>query len=341
MNDELQKLATAINGLKKPSLSVESGKRIKKFIKSGITEGESAKVNHDNISFLPSSLKILQKAIRRLSDRILPSSLARARMKEHIMSVVTNKSPKSGVFYNFRAVFQKTFVLVVIAGVVVTSITFYVGEIPVLRASRQTYFQEVKGTVEVLRDDEIIQAHQGMMLKQDDVITTGANGIAFVRYIDDSVTRLSPLAQIKINKLAQDYQGHVDTYVELELLYGRVWSQVINDVDKDSSFVLLANDVVVSSHKKTSFDVENDTKNENIRIKVFDNKIGLSLQNNQNEANQYLQEGYEMFIDERNPAYRKVTVNEDGKNKESWIRINKAKDQEYQTEIEEKNKNRN
>lgn len=340
MYEELQKLETSIKKVENPSVSVQKKAEIKRNMLVGINKLEATKKAGQEISVLSSSTNMLRKAIKKLSNTILLKPASRARIKEHILTSINTKSSKVFIFNTFRVAFQKAFVFIIIAGVVLTSATLYIADIPMIRASRQTYFQEVKGVVEVLRDGEIIEAYEGMMLQQSDVITTGANGMAFIRYIDDSVTRLSPLAELKINKLSQDDEHNLETNIELELLRGRVWSQVINVIDENSSFTLSVNDILVGSDKKTSFDVENDVKNENIKVKVFDNSVGLSFQKDERDEKQFLGEGYEVMIDEKNPAFRKITINKDGRDPESWIRINKAKDEEYKAKIEEEQQQR-
>lgn len=332
MDNELKKLESAIKGLKKPHISANAAEGMKKNILSQIYESRRVTENKNETPFISASLCALKNAIRKLALKVFPSAGSRARMKGHILSVIDKKSPKWT--FNFGGVLQKVTAVLVIAVVAVTSFTVYVSDIPITKAARQTYFQEVNGIVEVVREDELKKAHEGMLLKQGDIIITGANGIAVIRYMDDSVTRLSPLTELKINRLYQDVENRAKTSVEIELSYGRVWSQVVNLVDKESSFTLLADKVTTSSSKKTSFDVENDTENENVKVKVYNNTVEVSVKDNDKEKKQYLNEGYELALDEKEPRYKKIVINKDQKDDESWIKINKAKDKEYKDEVE-------
>lgn len=324
MDEKTQKLEVALKRLEKPGISNEASQRMKKNILLQMRES----------SQLSSSSVALKNKIQNLSNKVVISPILKLRIKERVFSVIGSESSKRVFARNFAGMFQKTVAAFVVFAVILTSVMVYIEDIPVTMAARSTYIQEIKGTVKVLRDYELKKAYEGMMLQENDIIITGANGIAFIRYLDDSVTRLSPLAELKINRLQLDSENKAHTYVELELVYGRVWSQVVNLLHAESSFVMLTGGITASSNKRASFDVENNVNDGGVRIKVFNNKVEVDLRSDEKEQKRYLSEGYQMEIDRKDTEFKKITVSRGDSDHESWIRINKAKDLEYREKLE-------
>jgi hypothetical protein len=331
MDKNLQKLAGALKGIKKPSLSASESKIIKERVFSRIYESKRIQESKSETPLLSHSLNLLRIAVKKAASGVSLSAQKRARMKERVISAIEKTSGKRLFTPAFKSVLQKSAAVFVIAALALTSFTVYLSDLPVTKAARTTYFQDVSGVVEVVRNNKLMDAHEDMILEQGDIVITGANGIAVIRYLDDSVTRLSPLTELKLNRLYRDVENNAKTAVELELSYGRVWTQVINLVDKESSFELSTDDIVAASGKVASFDVE---KNENVSVKVFDNTVEVSVKDKDKQKKQYLSEGYEMSVDKDLSNFKKIVVNRDDEDEESWIKINKVKDKEYKEEVE-------
>ncbi|TAK03647.1 hypothetical protein EPO34_00590 [Patescibacteria group bacterium] len=77
-----------------------------------------------------------------------------------------------------------------------------------------------------------------------DAVTVSEDGFATLRWFDDSVSRLSGGAELRISAADYDPEEISETHVEFEVVKGAVWSKAMNLVDADSTFEGRAGDVV-------------------------------------------------------------------------------------------------
>lgn len=338
MNKEFEKLEKALKGLTKPSVDVNMKERIKSDVLKQITQYKTDPASQNETGFLPASLIRLREKVRRLAKFVEPSHVMRAKVKEKVLSFVESASRSHTFLRNFIHSWQKVTASVLVLLIIFTSFTVYISDIPVTQAARSTIFQEVFGVVQIIRGDDIFDAYEGMDIEQGDVVITGENGMAMIRYVDDSVTRLSPESEIRINKLYQDIKDKTKTNIEVELTKGRIWSQVINLVDNDSSFQVQTNDIKAITSNKASFDIKN-TNDDNVTVSVFENKVEVSLPDNKKDKIQLLLQGYSLEVDKKGPKTDNIILNESTNEDELWVQINKAKDKEYKKEKVEQTEN--
>lgn len=333
MSENYEQLEKALGRLKKPTLDLQKKELMKQSMLTKIRNAENKSLANQEESYLYPSLLKLRNYINKLARAVEPSVVLRTRIKEHVLSFAERTSLGSIFAWKFARNWQKGLATLLIALISFATFTVYVADIPVTKAARNTSFQEVFGDVEVIRGGKFLDAYSEMTLEQGDVVVTGDNGIAVIRYIDDSISRLSPQSELKIHKLYQDEEQGTNTEIEVELNYGRVWSQVVNLVGDESSFNVVSDDITTTVSDKASFDIQNTEDDSNVEVAVFDNKVEVVLPDIKQDKTQLLLEGYSLEVDKSSPKAEKIDLNTN--EDELWVQINKAKDEEYKEEVEQ------
>ncbi len=310
--DKYKKLELKLKELKKPELTAKQKSGIKSEILSSIK-------TENNFEYYPSLQKV-KNLISKLSADVKPDSVFRARLAETINSFTKNH--KSAFVWHIRKIFASALVVLITFMVA----TVYISDIPVIKAARQTIITNLSGQVEVVRQSESIDAYSNMYLKQGDILITGSNGTAIVRYIDESVSRLSPNSELKIKKLYQDENKRSETKVKIEIKKGRVWNQVINMVGNDSSFEVETEEATANASEKASFEVKAEQPFRT-EISVYDNKVEVSTK----DEKQTILEGYTIDANKLYPQIDRTALytQED----KEWVYENIAKDREYKNEV--------
>lgn len=316
--EKLEKLGKAIKGLKKPEINSVTKARIKEDILNSIEKGHKTQ--------LYPSLQKLKLLISKIAATTKPNSVFKAKLKETLYAFAKQKAP------SLAWQWQKVFASILVAVITLSIATVYVSDIPVTKAATQTTLVELTGSVDIIRNGEVIEAEESMLLKQGDIIVTGPQSTAIIRYIDDSVSRLSPSSELKIIKLFQDIQETSKTEVEIELTQGRVWNQVVNIVGDESSFQVDTNEMTANASEKASFDISADESYET-KVSVFENKIEVSLVDAKEETVQLVLEGYALETDHKEPQIEKITINSG--DDADWVASNIEKDKAYKKEVEE------
>ncbi|MFC1810307.1 DUF5667 domain-containing protein [Patescibacteria group bacterium] len=316
--DNLEKLGKAIKGLKKPALDVVKKTHIKESILTSIEKGHKTQ--------LYPSLQKLKLLISKIAGTTKPNSVFRAKLKETIYAFAKQKAP------SLAWQWQKVFASVLVAVITLSIATVYVSDIPITKAATYTTLVEITGHVNIVREGEVIEAEEHMLLQQGDIIVTGPQSTAIIRYIDDSVSRLSPSSELKIIKLFQDQVNASKTEVEIELTQGRVWNQVVNIVGDESSFQVDTNEMTANVSAKASFDISADESYET-KVSVFENKVEVSLVDEKHETVQLVLEGYALETDHKESQIEKITINSG--DDADWVASNIEKDKAYKKEVEE------
>jgi hypothetical protein len=332
MDENFEQLENALRRLKKPIPSENLKAAMKQSMLSQIQNAQNDPLVNQGDSYLYPSLNKLRNYIRKLARSVEPSPVFRSKIKEGVLAFAEKTSLGSNFVWGFARNWQKVLSGFLIAVISLASFTIYIADIPVTKAAKSTSFQEVFGDVEVLREGEVIDAYSTMALKQGDIVVTGDNGIAVIRYIDDSINRLSPESELRIRKLYQDEDKETKTEIVVELDYGRVWSQVVNLVGDESSFNVVSDDVTTTASKSATFDIQNNKRQANVEVSVFKNKVEVVLPDNKQDKTQLILEGYVLAVGKTSPKVEKIALNTE--EDELWVQINKAKDKEYKKEVE-------
>lgn len=325
MDNELKQLEKALKDMKKPNLDPEVNKRMRRDILMRIENPIAAEVKYP-------SLERVRQYIKKATKGVSPSAPLKAKLKENVLSLIGRRKLGSNFVWNFTSNWQKVLATLMIGVISFTSFTVYFADIPVTKAAKKTAFQELYGDVDVIRDGQTIEAYKYMQLQEGDIIVTGENGLAVIRYVDDSVSRLSPLTELKMQRLYQDENIKAKTEVEVELTKGRVWNQVVNLVDEQASFEVLADNVKTRTSEKASFDITRKEGNQKVAVAVFENKVEVSVPEKRKENKTVVVEGYSVEVDGNDSQEDKIALN--SKEDELWVQVNKAEDKQYKIEVD-------
>jgi len=281
------------------------------------------------------SLDELKYVIKKIANKFEPSRLSQARIKENLMTTISaacQKDTWKKLFFSW----QKGLASLMIVVIGITGVLAYIADIPVTRAARVTSFQSLYGTVDVLRDNNMIPAADIDVLQEGDVIITGKDGIAVIRYFDDSITRLSYETELRIKKLYKYKDAIAETEVGLKLEKGRVWSQVINLVGEESSFQVETDEMSATVLTTASFDMQSDN-DDTTQVAVFDEVVEVSLYGEVKDTKELVGKGYIAAASESDTQIKMVSFNNSQEievDDQVWTDLNNLKDDEYIDDME-------
>lgn len=309
-NLELEKLCKALLRLEKPVLKDEK----KRLLKNSVLTQIKVPVIH---------------YIRSLVSEVKVDFSKKISIKDRIFELIDQTSQKKWFWSNFF-MFQKKFVtaLVLICISFSMFLSLKVGtDTNVVMAETFTTLDSFSGEVFLERDGNFIDIYEGMTVYEKDRLITGTDGIASVKFFDDSISRLSADTEIIVNKLFKPQDSLVQSYVEISVTDGNVWSRVINLVEEKSSFVVQAMDVYASA-KKAAFNVE--VSGEEIKINVFRNVVDVKTSGG---VEQVVSGQKAVLSENKEVEVSKIDENEKGS---EWVQGNLDSDKEYLTEVEER-----
>ncbi|MBD3156278.1 hypothetical protein GF369_00460 [Candidatus Peregrinibacteria bacterium] len=325
MNKELQQLKRALQRMEKPTLDIKTRHRMRVCLMKRMEETGVK-------STTTSSLENVSQIVKRYAS-VRPSATVKAKMKEVVMKAIAQRPIRLSSFSGIARQWQKVLATLLITVLSFTSLTVYFSDIPVIRAAQKTTFQHLYGDVDVLREGESIEAYRYMTLQEDDIIVTGENGLAIIRYFDDSVSRLSPRTELKIHRLYQDNIGLAKTEVEVELTRGRMWNQVVNLVDDQGSFEVITDTVKARTSEKASFDIVRDDVQEKVAVAVFENKVEVRVPEKRKEHKKVVVEGYAYEVDHNRVNEEKIALHDE--EEQLWVTVNQTEDKNYKKQVEE------
>jgi|GEM_PF-1142128 len=309
----LEELMTRLESGNKPMLSEERKAAMKHRLMNKIKLTAHQRVDHSVFS--------LVGAVRCLSDKVELSLAKKVEIKERIMDKI-EQMPQRRFFFSFsllKKMVSAAMVLVLAFGM----LSFLSVETYVVHAGVLTAIDSLQGDVSIQRNESFIPASAGMVLMENDKVVTGKDGAAVIRYFDNSVSRMSSNTELKINKLVNTDDRALNTYVEVDLLAGKIWSRVLNLVESDSTFVVKANNVSTEA-KKAAFNVEVD--NGKVEVGVFNHAVSI---NAAGKTEQVLS-GEKLVVDKNVPTIG-VAEKDSG-----WVKENLKNDHEYLTQVEQR-----
>lgn len=325
MEKEIIKFEEALKALKKPELSEDLKGRMRRDILLRINEPFCFESKYP-------SIERVKRYIGKVARITEPSVFIKSKIKENVLTFVENNRLGSNFVWGIARSWQKVIATFMVGVISMCSFTVYFAGIPVTKAAKKTVFHEVYGDVDVVRDGEYIKASKYMELWENDIVSTGENGLAVIRYFDDSVSRLSPLTELKMQRLYQDQNIRAKTKVEVELTRGRVWSQVVNLVEEQSSFEVYIKSVKTRSSGKASFDINHNDDLNKTSVAVFENKVEVIVPEKRKENKKVVIEGYSVEVYEDESIKEKKAYMND--NDDLWIAVNKAEDKQYKKVVD-------
>jgi len=179
-------------------------------------------------------LKTVAEQVSASSFEISP--VAKAQIKEVVMDYI--ESVSVGVRVPFFKRFAFAGVLMVFAFFALyPKMPFF----PSASAEKVTYLEVEQGSVEVTRDGDVHTVTDDMLIKEGDSIKVLDGSLAQVYFLDDSRMAMSPGTELIFDKLYMDENNGALTQVEVELISGNAWAQVINLTGDSDYFVISAN----------------------------------------------------------------------------------------------------
>lgn len=303
-----RKLVSALRALPRPHLSSEESALIKNRLMAKLEFDVS-----ENLSEVVSEMGL--------------DSYKRAVMKERIFALIETVTQKKFGFFNFFVFHKKlvsAFVLFLMAFSIVPFANFNGG---VVMAETFSILGEYKGEVFIERGGERVDVYAGMQIKEADKICTGADGFASIKFFDDSVSRLANDTEVVVNKLFRPELNSVKSYVEISLLSGNVWSRVVNLVERQSSFVVKANDISAAT-KKAAFNVE--VIDDEVTVGVFKHFVDVETSG----VAETVVRGQKVVLNDVGGV--KVEQIKDSEESATWVSENLSDDQKYLAEVSEK-----
>lgn len=271
------------------------------------------------------SLYSLIGAIRLLAEKIWIAPAQRAMIKEKLMETVESSAQKRFFWSNFFAFGRRALSAALIVFLVFGLFSFLNFNISVVNAATFTTLDAFSGDIHISRGGRFMSPANGMQILENDQLITGADGSAVIRYFDNSVTRLANDTEIVVNKLRRSGKNSFDSYVEVTLVDGRVWSRVVNLVETKASFVVKAKDIYASA-KKAAFNVEVDSGK--LEIGVFNHAVDVS---SDGKVERVIS-GEKLIVD--NGSTKMKTSARTDKNTD-WVKENLKNDREYLEEVEQ------
>lgn len=315
---DLKDLITGLKACNKLCLDDERRNVLKKSLMSKLTIQ-----SHKRMDF---SLYSLIGKIRLLAESIKLDVASKVMLKERVIDEIESHAQKRFFWSNFF-IFSKKLVSATLLVVMVFGLmSFFNVQMAVTRAATFTTLDEFSGKVLIERGGRLIGAKKGMQILENDQVITGSNGNAVIRYFDDSISRLATNTKIEINKLVRPDVNSVNTYVEVILLDGTIWSRVINLVESRSAFVVRAMDVSTAA-KKAAFNVE--VGDDRLQIGVFNHTVDVKTDGQVEKV----MSGEKMVVD--NGFSEVVTLNRTEKN-DVWVQENLESDSKYLTQVEDR-----
>lgn len=277
---------------------------------------------------LMNSIKLAQ-AIPAASLQIKPEGSFRAFLKEKLLTIIEFESHKK--FYIWPRFTPMRFRFL---GAVLTLAVFIIGFFNfaftpyVASASAATTLDEVIGSVVIIRNSQAMTVKPGFVLKTDDVIKTGKDSQAVIKFLDQSVSRLSENTEVQISKLFINPLNKTETLVEIVLNRGRLWSRVINLIDDFSHFQVKAGDTLAVAKKKAAFDVEMASKKK-AKVSAIQNHVDVTVEMDEKIVETTVVKGFSAEVKTNSKTFEIVHDKADMGEGEGWIADNLEKDKQY------------
>lgn len=212
-------------------------------------------------------------------------------------------------------------------------------------ARSQSTLEDVSGSVTVKRGGAELQAYDGFVLNESDVVTTAQDSKVSVRFIDESIGRLSENTALHLVSQHIDQFNQAQSVVEVVLDRGRFWTRVVNLIDNNSRFEVKTPSVTAVAKRRAAFDVEVSDLGSS-RITAIHNRVDVRVANSSRVVETTLVKGYSANITKLNGNYPVITPTPlavltptvaEAKS-DAWVADNLSKDIAYIAQVKEDGK---
>ncbi len=312
MKKDTNDIAGWIEGLERPSLSVEKKLEMKSRIMSHVRSHQKQE------------WQLTDFVSRSVTDVVL-TPYAKTMMKERILSYIETAKQKRFSFGSALGL-SKRLAGAFLAFLMVFSTFSFVGmDVNVASAESFTVIESLRGEVVIERAGEQYFASDEMELEEGDKVYTGENGWVSIKFLDDSVARLKEGSLITINKLFEDVENQSITNVEVEVAHGDMWTRVLNLFEDESYFMVTAGDMEAST-KKAAFNVsmEEDVAS----VEVYSNVV-------QTKTMQEVESVKVKTGEKAEVKSERVVVAKTGIEDDTWVQSNLESDKAHIAKVEE------
>lgn len=303
-------------------------KRLEKIIAGAEVAPISSEKRQKIKTKLMESIK-LTSAVKKVSSRTVPESNFRAFLKEKLLMLIEFENNRKLFVWPKLTPMKRRFLTAVLTLVVFVFGFLNFAFVPErVEASAATVLEEMQGSVVIIRNSQAMSVRPGFLLKTDDVIKTGKSSQAVIKFLDQSVSRLSENTEVGISRLYVNPINKTETIVEIALKRGKLWARVVNLIDDFSRFQVQAGNTLAVAKKRAAFDVEMQSKKK-ATVSAIQNRVDLVVGTDKLTVETTVVKGFSAEVKTANSLSQIVHNKTDvGKNAD-WIVSNLEKDKQY------------
>jgi hypothetical protein len=323
----------------KPVLNMEQIEAGKANLLSLIAESSVARTNQAEQINRLRDLNLIEK-IKNVSDEVVLSGYQVNYLRKNIFSQLGEVKPQLGWSNDFWKTFKTTVATFVLFVTGLSILAVAPLDPGLTKASKWTFLEDVRGEVYVNRGGQILAVDKEFALEEGDLLITRADSFVVVRFLDDSVARLGENTSLEVKKLYVSPENMSQTQIELSLIDGQAWTNVVNLIDENSIFVIETNQAKAEVSSRASFEIK--TSDQATSIEVFDNVVDFVKKDGVVEEVKPVVSGYKATIS-TTPTYQldlsdhRIVMEKNSGSSTEWTRLNQQLDKDYQVKLTAEN----
>lgn len=323
----------------KPMLSVEQISSSKDSLLRVIGESVEARSNSAEQMNRITDLNLIEK-IKNASLGVNLSGYQVNYLRKSILSQIGEMKPRLTWSNNFWKTFQTTVATFVLFAVGLSILAIAPLETKLTKASKWTFLEEVRGEVYVNRNGQILAVDKDFALEEGDLLFTRADSFVVVRFLDDSVARLGENTSLEVKKLYASPENMSQTQIEVALIDGQAWTNVVNLIDENSSFTIETDQAKAEVSSRASFEIKADEKATS--IEVFDNVVDFVKKDPVLDEVKPVVSGYKATISAASKyqldlSDHQIVVKKNDGSTTEWTKLNQELDKVYENKLETEN----
>ncbi len=219
----------------------------------------------------------LAEQLEKLQLTAMPSPAFKKNAREDLVDMFTLRTQRLWLKDLFGELLAKRrlWATVVTCSIFVTGTFGYFMQMPQVSAAKVSQVDAVRGTVFVEREGRPLGLENGFLVKEGDRLITEGDGWMDVMFVDDSLLTLGPNTIVEITQLWVDPENEASTSIEVDVLEGRTFAQVINLSPTSSLFNVSTEKGDFTVNRKANFDVF--VSPEKTELRVFSNLVDFAV----------------------------------------------------------------
>lgn len=213
----------------------------------------------------------------------------------------------------------------------------------------KAYILEVKGQAErkIMGAATWTEIQKDQEVHEGDAIRTGADGLVVINFYDASTSRIAADSEVNLVKVFLDQKNYAKQQIRLKTSTGRIWSRVLQLMDRESSYEIQSNKTVATV-RGTAFDF-NSQQEQQTEVDVTESVVDVATFSDDEQTNgegeptylhqQLIGEGQETVVDESSEqSLQEFSVQNipDEKKNSAWFQDNLMADQEFEKMVRER-----